>query len=98
MRDWDNDDRLRHILTPIATFEGSALADNELTLDSPSEKEYQDDLEFVAIAEGTKLPFYIFTYNIEMNQFAYTDLMAREDQLEIIDKSIAARHHAQFIS
>lgn len=33
-----------------------------------------------------------------MTQFIYTDLMVNEDQEEIIDKSIPARHHAQFIS
>jgi hypothetical protein len=33
-----------------------------------------------------------------MTQFVYTDFMENEDQEEIIDKSIAARHHAQFIA
>lgn len=33
-----------------------------------------------------------------MTQFMYTDLMRAVNQEEIIDKSIMARHHAQFIS
>jgi hypothetical protein len=33
-----------------------------------------------------------------MTQFVYTDIMLSENQEEIIDKSIPARHHAQFIS
>jgi hypothetical protein len=52
----------------------------------------------VAIAEGLDLPFYIFTYNVEMTQFISTDLSREPDQVELIDKSIPARHHAQFIS
>ena len=52
----------------------------------------------MAIAEGKEIPLYIFTYNIEMTQFVYTDLLESSNQQEIIDKSIQARHHAQFIS
>ena len=48
----------------------------------------------MAIAECRKLPIYIFTYNIEMTQFIYTNLMVSQDQQEILDKSIIARHHA----
>lgn len=44
------------------------------------------------------MPLYMFTYNIEMNQFVYTDLLSSTSQQEIIDKSIPARHHCQFIS
>lgn len=60
------DETLRKILTPIATFEDSANADYEMTMIDRSNKEYNPDYEFVAIAEGQNLPFYIFTYNIEM--------------------------------
>ena len=59
---------------------------------------YQPGKEFVAIAEGLDLPFYIFTYNVEMTQFISTDLTREPDQVELIDKSIPARHHAQFIA
>ena len=38
------------------------------------DKPYQDELEFIAIAEGKSLPLYIFTYNVEMTQFVATDI------------------------
>lgn len=55
-------------------------------------------MEFVAIAEGNDLPLYLFTYNIEMTQFIYTDMMKNDEQVECIDKSLISRHHAQFIA
>lgn len=55
---------------------------------------YNDKEEFVAIAEGRDLPMYIFTYNIEMTQFINTAIEERIEQDEVIDKCIAARHHA----
>jgi hypothetical protein len=87
-------------LSPIATFEGSALAENAnfFGIESKADQEYIDKDEFIAIAEGINIPLYIFTYNIEMTQFIYTDLLSNPDQQEIIDKSIPARHHSQFIS
>ena len=66
--------------------------------ESKANQEYKEKDEFVAIAEGKDIPLYIFTYNIEMTQFVFTDLLESSDQQEIIDKSIPARHHAQFIS
>jgi hypothetical protein len=59
---------------------------------------YKNGNELVAIAEGLDLPFYLFTYNVEMTQFISTDLSREPDQQELIDKSIPARHHAQFIA
>ena len=53
-------------MTPIATFEDSANADYEMTMIDRTNKKYKPEYEFVAIAEGNDLPFYIFTYNIEM--------------------------------
>jgi len=97
MADWKFDERLKKLLTPIATFAGSALADNTPSIDKKN-KTYDEQLEFIAIAEGVEIPLYIFTYNLEMTQFVYTDLMVKEGQQEIIDKSIPARHHAQFVS
>lgn len=85
-------------MTPIATFMDSGDADYLMSMVDKTNKEYDPELEFVAIAEGSELPFYIFTYNIEMTQFVYTDLMVSEGQQELIDKSIPARHHSQFIS
>lgn len=58
----------------------SADADFPESMIDKSKQEYDPELEFVAIAEGSKLPFYIFTYNIEMTQFVYTDLMVSEGQ------------------
>lgn len=55
-------------------------------------------MEFVAVAEGTDLPLYIFTYNIEMAQFSYTDTMKSVDQEECLDKTILSHHHSQFVS
>jgi len=52
----------------------------------------------VAIAEGKNYPIYLITYNIEMTQFIYTNLMATDDTYEVIDKGIPARHHAQYLS
>ena len=53
-----------------------------------------DKDEYIAIAEGTELPFCFFIYNIEMIQFVYTDFMENEEQEEIIHKIISARQHA----
>jgi hypothetical protein len=96
----DYDLGLSGVLSPIATFEGSALAENDKIFggESKSNEDYKEKDEFVAIAEGIDIPLYIFTYNIEMTQFVYTDLLTNPDQQEIIDKSIPARHHSQFIS
>jgi hypothetical protein len=90
------DEKLSKILSPIATFEGSGLAENEnfFLMESKANKEYIEKDEFVAIAEGIDIPLYIFTYNIEMTQFVYTDLLSSDSQQEIIDKSIPARHHS----
>jgi hypothetical protein len=43
---------------------------------SKADKEYIEKDEFVAIAEGIDIPLYIFTYNIEMTQFVFTDLLS----------------------
>lgn len=63
-----------------------------------SKEEYKPHEEIVAIAEGIKHPIYMFTYNVEMTQFVSTDLIKEPQQTELIDKSIAARHHAQFLA
>lgn len=93
MKDVMVDERLSKIISPIATFDGSASIEKRDSLVTDS-KDYDESEEFIAIAEGNELPIYLFTYNIEMTQFVYTDLMAKEGTEEIIDKSIPARHHA----
>jgi hypothetical protein len=70
---------LKNYIEVVATFDGSARADNEMTFISQDDIAYDANEEFVAIAEGKDIPFYIFTYNIEMTQFIYTDLMVDED-------------------
>jgi hypothetical protein len=92
IRDLKSDDSLKKWITPIATFKGSGNAVKEMTNDTVSP--YDSNFEFIAIAEGTDLPLYIFTYNIEMTQFIYTDIMKNPDQVECIDKSLISRHHA----
>ena len=69
------DDRLKRWITPLATIKGSAYAEHTHSVDPLKEKEYMKDNEFVAIAEGIDIPLYMFTYNIEMTQFVYTDFM-----------------------
>ena len=56
--------------------------------------------QFVAMAEGTTLPLYAFTYAIEMIQFYHEDpdaLTGTNDEITL-DHSIVARHHAQEIA
>ena len=91
------DDKLNKLIMPIATYLESGRIQKEFLFENRT-SEYKSENEFIAIAEGRELPIYIFTYNIEMTQFIYTDLMINPDQVEVIDKSIPARHHAQFIS
>ena len=99
LRELKMDDKLRKWFNPIATFKDSGNADASINFVTPKEElKYDPELEFVAIAEANDIPMYIFTYNVEMTQFVYTDIMVSENQEEIIDKSIPARHHAQFIS
>ena len=93
IRDIHSDDRLKKLITPIATLKGSGDAIRNISTSSVK-LPYDKNDEFVAIAEGIDLPLYIFTYNMEMTQFIYTDMMKNPDQKECIDKSLIARHHA----
>lgn len=96
VKDLISDDRLKQWISPIATFKGSGDAHDDGTFEKVGP--YNENDEFVAIAEGNDLPLYMFTYNIEMTQFIYTDMMKNYDQVECIDKSLLSRHHAQFIA
>lgn len=98
LQDLNMDDRLKKWITPLATIKGSAYADHEHSVDPQKDKEYIKENEFVAIAEGIDIPLYMFTYNIEMTQFVYTNFMKNPEQVEYIDKSLVSRHHCQFIS
>jgi len=97
-KDLRTDEALKQWITPIATFKGTADAQNQITINEADKEKIDEENEFVAIAEGLTLPIYIFTYNLEMTQFVYTDLYKNPDQEECIDKSLLSRHHAQFIS
>ena len=100
MRDLDDDPNLKKIIQPIATFEGSGVTESFwINKENKQDTDYYNDKEeFIAIAEGRDLPLYLFTYNIEMTQFVHTAIEERLEQDEVIDKCIAARHHAQFLS
>ena len=90
--------KLHKLVEPLASFDGSASRHTKLDMNDHTNETYMKSNEFVAIAEGIHLPFYIFTYNVEMTQFISTDLAREPDQTELIDKTIPARHHAQFIA
>ena len=98
IRDLNLDEKLKQWITPIATFKGTGDAHENIKVDGVEKNDYNKDYEFIAIAEGIHLPIYLFTYNIEMTQFVYTDMYKNPDQEECIDKSLLSRHHAQFIS
>ena len=86
VKDIDTDKRLSKLIKPMATFTSHNI--NE-------EKE-----QFVAMAEGIKIPLYAFTYNIEMVQFYHEDpdaFLGANDEIHL-DHSIIARHHAQEIA
>lgn len=59
-------------------------------IESPEDK-------FIAIAEGTEIPLYAFTYALEMVQFYFEDPSATLDNFQL-DHSIIARKHAQTIA
>ena len=96
MRDIEEDLHLRKFIQPLATFEGTGtMEENYINIANKQDTDYYDDKdEFVAIAEGRELPIYMFTYNPEMTQFSHTTIEQRLEQDEVIDKCIAARHHA----
>lgn len=79
IKDLNMDDRLKKWIAPIATFRDSEKAAQNETKEVMENKKYKKEDEFVAIAEGISLPLYIFTYNIEMTQFIYTDLLVNPD-------------------
>jgi len=57
----------------------------------------EEENKFIAIAEGTEMPIYAFTYGIELVQFFFEDATATKDQF-VLDHSILARKHAQTIA
>ena len=78
-RNIKSDEELNDMIDVVATFSGSAIADHKRSLMGKENQPYKQEEEFVAIAEGRKLPIYIFTYNIEMTQFIYTNIMVSQD-------------------
>ena len=96
LKELAHDEVLSKMIEPLATFQGSARI--EYTEGNLIDRKYDTNEEFIAIAEGIDIPLYIFTYNVEMTQFVNTEIGKRDDQTEMLDKSIPARHHAQFIA
>lgn len=96
MKDIEQDHKLKQYVQPLATFEGSGtIFENYVNIPNKQDTDYYEDTEeFVAIAEAKDLPVYMFTYNLEMTQFVHTAIEERFEQDEVIDKCIAARHHA----
>ena len=74
VKDVMSDIKLSKLIEPLATFDGSGQFNKNNSLVEHKDKPYQNELEFVAIAEGKSLPLYIFTYNVEMTQFVATDI------------------------
>lgn len=68
MRDIESDPNLKNFIQPLATFEGTGtMVENYLNMKNKQDTDYyNDDEEFIAIAEGRELPIYMFTYNPEM--------------------------------
>lgn len=81
--DLEREDLLASHIVPIATFTSHAIAE-------PNE-------QFIAIAEGAKMPWYAFTYAVEMVQFYFEDPSATLDSFQL-DHSIIARKHAQTVA
>lgn len=79
MRDIENDPNLKKFIQPLATFEGTGtMVENYLNMKNKQDTDYyNDDEEFIAIAEGRELPIYMFTYNPEMTQFVHTAIEGR---------------------
>ena len=55
------------------------------------------DDQWVAIAEGIKVPIYCFAYGIELIQFYFENTTETLDH-NILDHSLVARKHAQYIA
>ena len=68
LRDLKRDESLRKWISPLATFKDSGKSKWSMVSWSQDEQEriYNDEDEFIAIAEGKDVPIYFFTYNIEM--------------------------------
>lgn len=97
--DIEKDFKLNKMITPLAVFSNTGKVSNPMSMVKEEDSvKYSEKKEFVAIAEFNDFPIYIFTYNIEMNQFVYSDLIKSENQEEILDKSIPTRHHCQYIA
>ena len=70
-------------MIPLALFSGHGIEN--------------DDEKFIAIAEGSEIPLYAFTYGVEMVQFYFEDPSETLDNF-MLDHSIIARKHAQTVA
>ena len=66
VKDLQDDEVLKKIITPLATIYGSADIRTTHSFVNYTEFPYNENEEFIAIAEGIDLPIYMFTYNVEM--------------------------------
>lgn len=82
LRELAKDVELFKMLEPLATFKSASESEEE---------------RFIAIAEAHNLPLYVFTYALEMTQFYFEDPTLNNDQY-LLDHSIVARTHSQFIA
>lgn len=63
LKELEKDEHLSALLQPLAVFDSNSEADER----------------FIAIAEGIKIPLYLFAYNMEMTQFYFEDPVLTAD-------------------
>lgn len=57
-----------------------------------------DNEEYIAILESLDMPLYFILYDVSYSQFVYSERYFSEGQKQLVDHSIAARTHAQYIA
>ncbi len=57
-----------------------------------------DDTEYIAIMESFDMPLYFILYDVSYAQFVYSERFFVYGGNQLIDHSIAARTHAQYIA
>ena len=57
-----------------------------------------DDTEYIAIMESFDMPLYFILYDVSYAQYVYSERYYVSGGNQLIDHSIAARSHAQYIA
>ena len=57
-----------------------------------------DDTEYIAIMESFDMPLYFILYDVSYAQFVYSERYFVSSGAQLVDHSIAARTHAQYIA